>query len=192
MPNYYLELPEGYKIKKIVDAKKDKKLIILMNIIATVLMIITMITLYFVKKIKIDVNLLDLYIFLLLFIISSILYIVCHELVHGVVYKILTKQKLTFGLTLIVAFCGVPNIYTTRKTALYALFAPLVVFTLIFIPLIILLPANIYGFLVILLFATHFGGCIGDMYCIYLLLFKLPKNTLVNDTGPKQTFYVCE
>ena len=63
---------------------------------------------------------------------------------------------------------------------------------LIFIPLIILLPANIYGFLVILLFATHFGGCIGDMYCIYLLLFKLPKNTLVNDTGPKQTFYVCE
>ena len=44
-----------------------------MNIIASLLMIITMITLYFVKKIKIDLNLLDLYIFLLLFIISSIL-----------------------------------------------------------------------------------------------------------------------
>ena len=31
MPNYYLELPEGYKIKKVVDAKKDKKLIVLLT-----------------------------------------------------------------------------------------------------------------------------------------------------------------
>lgn len=192
MPNYYLELPEGYKTKKIVDAKKDKKLIVLLNVFATLLMFVTTIILYFIKEIKIDLNLKNLYIFLFMYLISSVIYMVCHELVHGLIYKILTRQKLTFGLTLTVAFCGVPNIYTTRKTALYALCAPLVLFTLIFIPLIIILPSNIYGFLVILLFATHFGGCIGDMYCIYLLLFKLPKNTLVNDTGPKQTFYVCE
>ena len=51
------------------------------------------------------------------FLVSLVLYLVLHELVHGAVYKALTHQKLTFGFTLTVAFCGVPDVYTSRKTA---------------------------------------------------------------------------
>lgn len=198
MPNYFLELPAGYKVAKVVDAKEDKKFILLMNLAAIIIMIISAVGLYFVKGIKFldDLDNLEalnqLTLFLFIFLIVYLIYIICHELVHGIAYKVLTKQKLTFGFTATVAFCGVPNIYTSRKTSLIALLSPFIVFTIIFGVLIILLPSNMYGLLAILLFSGHLGGCSGDLYCTYLLLFKLPKNTIINDTGPKQTFYINE
>ena len=58
-----------------------------------------------------------------------------------------------------------------------------------YILLLILIPNDFTGLYAITLFAIHVGGCIGDLYCTWLLLFKLPKDTIINDTGPKQTFY---
>ncbi|MCQ2122483.1 MAG: DUF3267 domain-containing protein, partial [Fibrobacter sp.] len=60
-----------------------------------------------------------------------LVYIVLHELVHGAVYKLLTGQKLTFGFKASVAYCGVPDIYVYRRTALAALLAPFVVFDIV-------------------------------------------------------------
>ena len=48
-------------------------------------------------------------IYLFMFAILLILYIILHELTHGAAYKILTHEKLTFGITLTCAFCGVPE-----------------------------------------------------------------------------------
>ena len=39
------------------------------------------------------------------------------------------------------------------------------------------------------LFALHFGGCVGDLHATYLLLFKFKGDILMKDTGPKQTYY---
>ena len=37
----------------------------------------------------------------------------------------------------------------------------------------------------------HVGGCVGDLWVTYYLLFKYrDKKMIVNDTGPKQTFYI--
>ena len=120
--------------------------------------------------------------------VGMIAYIILHELTHGLVYKVMTKQKLTFGLTLSCAFCGVPNIYVTRKTALLAILAPFVVFTIIFIPLIIVLPANMINLALVIIFGIHFSGCVGDLYGT-IVLITLKGKILMNDTGPKQTFY---
>ena len=44
-----------------------------------------------------------------------------------------------------------------------------------------------------LLLALHLGGCIGDLYDAWLYLFRFrDPATLMQDTGPKQTFYVKE
>ena len=194
MPNFYYNLPSDYKLKKEIDAT-NKKTGIIFNLFAFVIMVIVIVGFYFIKKIKIifnEENLGRYYIATIVFLISMILYVILHELVHGIAYKTLTKQKLTFGLTLTCAFCGVPNIYTTRKTSLIALLSPFTVFTVAFGLLVGFMPNDIIGLYAIILLAIHIGGCIGDLYCTYLLLFKLPKNTIINDTGPKQTFYVCE
>lgn len=192
--NSYNELPTGYKPIKEIDAT-NKKTEIIFNSIALLIMAVIFVALFFIKKIDINPekdNLARYYIATVSFLLAMVLYIVLHELVHGILYKALTKEKLTFSITLSRAFCGVPNIYTTRKTSLIALLAPFTVFTIILGTLIIFLPNDIVGLYTILLFTIHFGGCIGDLYCIYLLLFKLPKDTLINNTGPKQTFYSKE
>ena len=194
MPNFYYNLPSDYKLKNEIDAT-NKKTGIIFNLFAFVIMAIVIVGFYFIKKIKIifnEENLGRYYVATIVFLISMILYVILHELVHGIAYKTLTKQKLTFGLTLTCAFCGVPNIYTTRKTSLIALLSPFTVFTVAFDLLVGFMPNDIIGLYAIILLAIHIGGCIGDLYCTYLLLFKLPKNTIINDTGPKQTFYVKE
>ena len=127
----------------------------------------------------------------LLFLAGLFLYIVLHELVHGAAYKLMTHEKLTYGFTLSVAYCGVPHIYVYRKTALITLLAPFVTFTIIFGLLIAVLPDIYSKFLAWMLCSIHIGGCAGDLYNTYLYLFKFrDPETLMQDTGPKQTFYL--
>ena len=188
MANYYNELPENYELVKTIDAK-NAKTVIWMNVVAIVLMVASIMPFLMIKDYSmVDVEPKEMLIGLGVLFVGMIAYIILHELTHGLVYKVMTKQKLTFGLTLSCAFCGVPNIYVTRKTALLAILAPFVVFSIIFIPLIILLPANMINLALVIIFGIHFSGCVGDLYGT-IVLITLKGKILMNDTGPKQTFY---
>ncbi len=199
MENYHLTLPEGYEVGKVIDAK-DKKTSLLLTLCSFLLTILALVPILMnleggLSQIldSLDESPVGHMVAWLVFFVAFILYIILHELTHGAAYKALTHQKLTFGLTLTVAFCGVPHIYTSRKTALISTSAPLVVFSVILIPILVVLHSvnQLYYLLTGLLFAVHFGGCIGDMYVIALFLFRFKDpRSLMNDTGPKQTFYV--
>jgi len=196
MKNYETELPENYALKKTIDAKNAKVGIIL-NLIALAVVVACIIGAYFIIGVPFSemleigtVNGLYSVLRLLIALVIMIVYIILHELVHGAAYKALTKQKLTFGLTLTVAFCGVPDIYVYRKTALIAVLAPFVVFLPIFLALCFVLQNPFEKLLASFLLGMHIGGCCGDLWVAGLLLFKFrDKTTLMNDTGPKQTFY---
>ena len=188
------ELPEGYRIVKTIDAK-DKKVGIILNLIAFGILVVSLIVAYFAMGrpalITDDSNIWEYPICFLVLTISLIIYMILHELVHGAVYKFFTKEKLTFGLTLSVAFCGVPQIYVYRKPALAAVLAPFVVFLPIFLTLCFVLPTPLMKMLATFMLGMHVGGCSGDLWVSGLLIFKLRDNaTLMNDTGPKQTFCV--
>ncbi len=191
--NYETELPEGYAECMVIDAK-NLKLGIILNVVALIPFIIVIaIILAFCDLGSIFEPFTRGFLgcfYMLCFIIVMLLYIVLHELVHGVAYKLMTGQKLTFGMTLTVAYCGVPDIYVYRKAALIALLAPFVVFTVIFGLLTLFLPTAFLKVLAGFLLAIHLGGCSGDLYdtLLYLTRFK-SSSTLMRDTGPKQTFY---
>ena len=197
MKNYEAELPQNYKLVKTIDAKNAKVGIVL-NIIAVAVLVACIVLAYFLIGVPLGEmfdfsvnygmgNLVRLFVLLAVFVV----YVILHELVHGAAYKALTKQKLTFGLTLTVAFCGVPNIYVYRKTALIAVLAPFVVFTPIFLALCFVLPNALDKLLASFMLGMHVGGCCGDLWVAGVLTFKYrDKTTLMNDTGPKQTFYV--
>lgn len=198
MENYYKTLPEGYKEVKVVDAKEKKTSVVftLCSLLLTALPLIpVLLTFGGLRLLYEQYGRTGMLVADLVFLVSIVLYLVLHELVHGAAYKALTHQKLTFGFTLTVAFCGVPDVYTSRKTALIALLAPFVTFSVILIPLTIWFYSfnRLYYLLSGILFAIHFGGCVGDLYMTYLLLFKFrDPRTLMNDTGPKQTIYIPE
>lgn len=195
--NYELVLPEGYQEDKVIDAKHITTAIVL-NLFALVLffvvlgigVLILLVTRFSNQRLEIEVTFADMRI-LIGMILGMLLYIVLHELVHGLCYKLMTKQKLTFGLTLSCAFCGVPEVYTYKRCALITILSPFVVFHFVFILPMFWVTSPILLFSLLILEALHVSGCIGDLYCAGLILFKYKgKTILLNDTGPKQTFYV--
>ena len=195
MENYYKTLPDGYKEALVFDARKGKKAVIL-NIVAVLLCISVAAPFFifsseFLESWRSSFNSFQ----RLAVILGCLIYLILHELIHGFFYKVMTHQKLKFGLSLMCAYCGVPDIYTSRKTALISTSAPFILFTVIFIPLIFYcqyVGSILYPVLVIL-FSIHVGGCAGDLYviCLFLLKYKDHK-CLMNDTGPKMTIYVPE
>ncbi len=198
---FYKELPQGYEPVKTIDAG-NKKMGIIMNLgallLAAVVGIVTFLLRFTAFPAAMDVLREDMAgiqdnIWQTEGVIWGTLgvmfvYIVLHELTHGAAYKLLTKEKLTYGIKLTCAFCGVPNVYVTRKTALIALLSPFTVFNVVFLALTVF-TSGWLSLCALFLFAAHFGGCIGDLYDTCLLLFKYKGDVLVNDNGPKQVFY---
>ncbi len=192
--NFEKELPEGYTEVLHINAK-DKKLGLIFNAIALVVMVAVLAIAFVPVMIRgnMTVESDELFAAYVVFIASMLIYIVLHELVHGVAYKHMTGEKLTFGMSWSCAFCGVPNIYVYRRTALIACAAPLVLFSVILIPLTVSLyfASTLFYFISAFVLGLHLGGCCGDLYLIGLLLFKFKnENVLVRDTGPEQFLYV--
>ena len=184
-------LPEGYREALLIDAG-ETKFSILMNLAAIVLMVVVFVlVLPLLRLTSFSVNFLSPKVFLLTPMLIG--YIVAHELVHGIAYKLMTRQKLTYGFKLTVAYCGVPDIYVYRRTALISLLAPFTVFTLLFGGLMLFLHDPGWRLVFAFMLAIHIGGCVGDLYdtLLYLFRFRSP-DTLMNDTGPAQRFYVKE
>ena len=193
--NFTRELPDGYRLVKTVDAG-DKRFGLLMNLWALVLSAVAGGGGFFLKfrgdPSSAFPDLGNIWVFegwLFGLLAALLVYLVLHELTHGAVYRLLTGEKLTFGIKLTCAFCGVPNVYVTRKTALLSLLAPFTVFSIGFLVPFFLLSRPL-SFLFLVLFALHFGGCAGDLYDTALLLFCLKGKLLMRDTGQKQSFYI--
>ena len=197
--HYENSVPEDYVLAKYVDAKSDKKLITAYTLLSFVPLIIIAPILIIIARYcngySIIDGLHDIFGLIALFVtcIVLIVYVILHELVHGITYKIFTGGKLTFGITLTVAFCGVPEIYVRKKASIAALIMPFSVFSVVFIALTIGLwfVSPLYGILSGAIFAIHLGGCVGDLHwtLMYLTKFKY-CNTLMRDTGPKQWLYI--
>ncbi|MBR5423314.1 MAG: DUF3267 domain-containing protein [Clostridia bacterium] len=187
--NYELALPEGYAPAYTVDAK-NKKTTVLMNLAAV---LITSSIIGAVATVIRPRGFIENFNPLKWFAVAAALlvYTVLHELTHGAAYKILTKQKLTFGVSFTVAFCGVPQIFVYRRAALISLLAPFTVFTLVFGVAVLLLQDAWDKMYALFLLASHIGGCVGDLYDTFLFVFRFrDPTTLVNDTRPKQTIFI--
>ncbi len=186
--------PDGYKEVYHIDAA-DKKTGILFTlgslvIAATIIFIVFRSIRHFSFSFTADFLRYE-----IVLLISLLAYIILHELTHGAVYKMLTHEKLKFGVTWSAAFCGVPDIYTYRSTALKSLIAPLMLFSVILIPLTIWLYNVNLGWYIVsgILLAMHLSGCIGDIYVTLLFLIKFrDPSTLMRDTGPEQWIYIKE
>ncbi len=193
--NFFDTLPEGYTENFVIDAKSQKTGVI-MNVAAIAVFIVFTVVAVILKGVDLkSVSLgFESLIFLIAFIVAVLAYTVLHELVHGLFYKIFTRRKLTFGITWSAAFCGVPDVYVKKAPMLVTILAPFVVFLLAAFPfLFIVTDARIFVLLAAFT-GIHIGGCSGDLYGAAIMLFKYSKHPelLVNDTGPKQTFFIKE
>ncbi len=194
MKHYELKLLENYKLAKVIDGK-NTKIALIMNLVAIPIMIALLVIGCFIYynvhgDFKFIVDTSNIFAVIIYF-VGFIIAIIIHELIHGLFFKIFTKQKLTFGISWSAAYCGVPNVYVKRKAMMITCMAPCLILSIVLLIPLFLITDIIYFVFVLLIFASHFAGCCGDIYVFILLLFKYRDNeTLIQDTGLKQTFYV--
>ena len=135
--NSYKNLPEGYEAVREIDAVGNKRVAVGLNAAALLISALSGTLLYFLRFRRFtftvdEINFGAYLLFTLGLLLSMFVYLVLHELVHGIVYKLMTREKLTFGISFSCAYCGVPDVFVTKKTALSALVAPFAVFTVAF------------------------------------------------------------
>ena len=181
---YEPSLPSGYAPVRVIDVK-NKRTALLLNFAALGVMVLFGV---------LGVILLPLRGFWAafeffhygIFLAALLLYIVLHELLHGLAYFLMTRQRLTFGLTLSAAFCGVPNIYVYRKTALIALLTPFAVFLPIFAAPVFLLQNPFDRFACLCLLAMH----LGMTRCCFCFVIGT-KRCSCGTRGPRRRFIRC-
>lgn len=191
MKNHFLALPENYREAYYIDARNKKTGVLLngVGLLLTALLVVPPVLLADFSALRLE----KLLLYDIVFLAALVGYLVLHELTHGAAYKLLTKEKLTFGFSWSCAYCGVPQCYVSRRTALISLAAPFTVFSVLFLALAIgAYAASVEAFLLFsFLFAAHIGGCSGDLYMFALLCVKFRDPALLmRDTGPEQWLYL--
>ena len=174
MKTYEMDLPEGYNKVKIINSQDRKDDIVEMICIFSPSLLLLIFGNVFVKVTIIQ----WLTIFLLIPLIPA--YIILHELVHGIIYLILTGQKFKIGRDDNGFYCILPQIYVYFRTQLLCAAAPLIFFTIILLLGTVIVVINgSYLFIALSgLLAFHFFVCRSDLYLIKEL-FKIRDSQLL-------------
>lgn len=101
--NSYKNLPEGYEAVREIDAVGNKRVAVGLNAAALLISALSGTLLYFLRFRRFtftvdEINFGAYLLFTLGLLLSMFVYLVLHELVHGIVYKLMTREKLTFGI----------------------------------------------------------------------------------------------
>jgi len=187
------ELPEGYAEIRRINLQKDKKLAILVNVLALVIMVImvwlglAIKSLYSADTIT-EATTRQLSSFFtpaFVLLIAIIAYMVGHEIIHGVFIKKYSGKKAKYGFTGIYAYAGSDAFFNKEQYLVIAL-APVVIFGGVFLALNIFLPQWFWP--IYILQTVNLSGAAGDFYITYAMR-KAPADVLTNDEGFEMILY---
>ena len=179
----------GYKECTKIDLVKNKKEALLVNIYGIIIMVVmaVFIPLLIMGGI-IEFNLETTFpLFFIVLLISLILYIPLHEIVHGIVLKNYTDEKLSFGWKLVYAYCGSKEAVVDRKEYYAVALAPLLVFSVVFISLMVLNPS--LSFVWYVMEIMNVSGSVGDIYVSVKLRKEKSRDILITDSGTDMSFW---
>ena len=179
----------GYKECTKIDLVKNKKEALLVNIYGIIIMVVmaVFIPLLIMGGI-IEFNLETTFpLFFIVLLISLILYIPLHEIVHGIVLKNYTDEKLSFGWKLVYAYCGSKEAVVDRKEYYAVALAPLLVFSVVFISLMVLNPS--LSFVWYVMEIMNVSGSVGDIYVSIKLRKEKSRDILITDSGTDMSFW---
>ena len=179
----------GYKECTKIDLVKNKKEALLVNIYGIIIMVVTAVFIpLLIMGGIIEFNLETTFpLFFIVLLISLILYIPLHEIVHGIVLKKYTDEKLSFGWKLVYAYCGSKEAVVDRKEYYAVALAPLLVFSVVFISLMVLNPSLSLVWYVMEI--MNVSGSVGDIYVSIKLRKEKSRDILITDSGTDMSFW---
>ena len=183
-------LPEGYSEFYSVDLQKNKKMSLLVNVLAVMIAVLLMVPMHFFVPIStlfaMENGLGSYVIRFVSLIVLMIAYIVLHELTHGIVMKLLGTKKVKYGFTGLYAFAGSDDYYGKKAYILIAL-APVVLWGIVLAIINPFVPTE-WFWVVYFLQILNLSGAAGD-YMVTIKFSGFPKDILITDYGLGMTVF---
>ena len=180
----FSKLPDGFVEIYSIDLKKNKKAALLVNALAIIIGVALAIIGHFIVPIttlfSMDSGITMYMLRYLVLVISFILYIILHELVHGIAMKICGTKKVKYGFTGLYAFAG-SNDYYDKISYIFIALAPIVVWGIILAVINIFVPAE-WFWVVYFIQLSNLSGAAGDLY-VTVKFSKMPRDILIFDYG---------
>lgn len=183
-------LPEGYGAFSSIDLQKDKKTALWVNLLAVVIALLLVVPMLFWVPIS---SLFDMenglggyLIRLVAMIVSTIAYMVLHELTHGIAMRICGTKQVKYGFTGLYAFAG-SNDYYDKKAYLFIALAPVVLWGVVIAIINPFVPIE-WFWVVYFLQVINLSGAAGDLY-VTVKFSRFPKDILIRDYGVGMTVF---
>ncbi len=182
-------LPEGWVLHDTIDLKANKKAFWLVNGLSLLVFgLFILIGWFIVNPIDaINETAGDIFVPVFVLLGGLVVYVVVHELTHGVFLSAFTKMKPKFGFVGWAAYCGNEGYCDKPRYAVVAL-APLVFWGIVFGMLNVFFHEGIWFWIIWFLQAMNVGGSSGDLY-VSCKLVKYPQEILVQDIGTRMQVY---
>lgn len=183
-------LPKDYRELLTIDLQHDRRLALIVNGISAGLMIVFIVLGCLVQPIGVMFDMssgFGPYLARFGVLLGGIVvYMVLHELVHGIFMRAFSGVRPHYGFTGMYAFAGSRAFFAKVPYVIIAL-APIVVWGVVLQILCAVLPAA-WFWPVYFIQVTNLSGAAGDLYVTWRFS-QLPADILVNDTGVAMTVY---
>ena len=183
-------LPEDYKEIYAVDLQKNKKIALLVNLLAMAIAVFLAVPMHFFVPIfsmfSMENGLQNYIIRFVVLLVLSILYIILHELVHGVAMKICGTKIVKYGFTGLYAFAGSKDFYD-KKSYIFITLAP-VVFWGVILACINVFVCVEWFWVIYLIQIINLSGAAGDLF-VTVKFLRLPSDILIQDYGVGMKVY---
>ncbi|MBQ7956951.1 MAG: DUF3267 domain-containing protein [Clostridia bacterium] len=183
-------LPESYRLIYDIDLQKDKKTAIAVNLSAFIIMVLLAVPMHFVVPISSLFSMEDgmkNYILRLSFLVLFyILYMIFHELVHGIAMKICGTKKVKYGFTGMYAFAGSKDFYD-KKSYIFIALAPVVLWGVV-LAVVNCFVTDEWFWVIYFIQIANLSGAAGDLF-VTVKFSKLPRDILIQDYGVGMKVY---
>ncbi len=184
------QLPQGYVRILSIDLQKEKKLFLTVNLIGLAIMAVLTIPMLFLVPIS---ALFDMsngmgpyFARFASLLVLSVVYMVLHELVHGITMKLCGTKHVKYGFTGAYAFAGSDDYYDKKSYIIIAL-APVILWGIVLAIVTPLVPTP-WFWVVYFIQICNLSGAAGDLY-VTVKFARLPADILVKDDGVRMNVF---
>lgn len=189
-------LPEGYRQTGLFDITRDRRLVLLLNLLglglAALFWGVFSALLFAIRPAEAAAGLaLEItragQMGLLGLVLVSVVMVALHEGAHGLFFWLFTRRRPIFAFKIAYAYAAMPGWYFPRRAYLVVGLAPLVLLSLAGVALMGVVPPGWFlGLLVFLV--SNAAGAVGDLWVMGWLLVH-PRGTLAEDRGDAVALY---
>ncbi|NCD06280.1 MAG: DUF3267 domain-containing protein [Spirochaetia bacterium] len=120
-------------------------------------------------------------------VIGLFIFIIVHELIHGLFIKIFSGKKANYKFSFFYASAGASDRYFDKTSYIIIALSPVIIITTFLMILINLTPSSLYNGILLVL-ALNISGAIGDFYISAIVLTQ-DNDILIRDNGESMHFY---